>query len=194
MREAGILVLVAVASLGAIVACSSFSASNDVPDGGSADAGPAVKNLLGNSNFEKGCAGWSVNRADLTPITAPALVHTGNGSCLVCSTGAKNELFAQVTTPTPPGAEFFASVWLRKAPDAAAPPMLTTHIDVVTEPGAGLQAGPLTPTPAVDGEWKLANALVDVSTSDGGGLVLYVTGTDPGNCYLIDDAVLYRKP
>lgn len=193
MRGAGFLVLVAAASLGAVVACSSFSASNDVPDGGGADAGAGVENLLSNGDFELGCAGWGANRADLSPITAPSLVHGGKGACLVCATGTKSELFRALPTPAPSGAQFVASVWLREAPDAAAPPMLTTHLNITTEPGTGLQEGTSTLTPHVDGEWRMASALIDVSVSDGGGLVLYVTGTDPGNCYIIDDALLYRK-
>jgi hypothetical protein len=202
MKGARILVPAAAALLGAMIACSSFSATDDAPDAGAAadtgaaaDAGTDAVNLLSNGEFEHGCSGWGANNALLTANADPSLVHGGAGSCLVCTTagdgGTKNELFVSTLVAAPPKAQFYAGAWLRSTP-ARAPLPLTVHLDVTDRNGAGLEQGPFTPAGPLTDKWQKATALVDVTAGDGGGINIYFTGMESGKCYLIDDAWLYQ--
>ncbi len=196
-----VLVVVAAASLGAMVACSSFSSSTEATDAGGAadaaapgtDAGTDAENLLLNGDFESsGCAGWGGNNAVLTASADP--VHGGRSSCVVCTTGGagvKNELFTSVLVDAPQKARFYGGAWLRTTPSRA-PLLLGAHLDVTDSTGAGLQQGPETPAGPLLEEWHKAEALVEITATDGGGINLYFTGMESGKCFVIDDAWLYR--
>jgi hypothetical protein len=202
MGGARVVALVAAVALGAMAACSSFSSSSEPPDGGAGEASTTdasvppdaaidVGSILSNSDLELGCAGWIANRATLAPITDPSLAHSGKQSCLVCTTADKAEVSQAKPVAAPRDAQFYAGAWLRKAPDGG-PLSLTTHIDITTATGAGIQQGAFTSAPNLDESWQMTTALVDVTVSDGAGVNLYFTVAEQGRCFLVDDIWLYR--
>jgi hypothetical protein len=218
MRGVCILAWVAAGALVAMattVACSSFSSASEPTDAGFAEGGvaeggvpdgqvaedaapetgvpPGAKNLLLNADFEIGCAGWEAMGAVLSSNTNPAFAHSGKGSCLVCTSGAPGEVFVQTKADVPVGAVFYGGAFLRRAPDAGAPPPIAVNINVADPTGAGLQQGPPAPTSILDETYAPTTAVVMVSASDAGALYLYFTTAEPGRCYFIDDAWLYRK-
>ncbi len=217
MRGVRIAAIAAAVALGAMVACSSFSSTDDAPGGaeagseaggvdgtsppldGSSDtatpadaASDARVNLLSNGDFELACSAWNAENASLGPSSDPALVHGGMGSCVVCNNNNLIYLaFTTVAVDAPPGSQFYGGAWIRSAPDGSAPAALQTSLQVGASEGGTLQSD-VTAAPAIDATYAQATALINV-TADGGAQVgLSFRTSDIKTCFILDDAWLYR--
>lgn len=217
------LASIAMASLFAVGgACSSFSSGDatsslDAGEGGAADAtqeksdeasydatsAPDVtppgdgssdaENLFANGDFELGCTGWSGSNS---AFTDDSVARSPSKSCRVCASATVTFTIGQsVARPILPGERYVAEAYVHAASEAGTP---TGALQVVLNVYNGAVLAEMTKaTGAIpDSTWKKIGGLIDVSGDGGTHLDVSFESGDPadgGNCYLIDDARLYRQ-
>jgi hypothetical protein len=155
------------------------------------DAGPT--NLLKNGDFEDGCAFWQSNASS----TTTAVAHSGSGACLVCSTLSDVVLEQRlpVGSPDPKGKSFVAGLWLRAAPDAAPPTGWSGVYEDVSlrsyEVDGSTTAVAHAYAPSLTSSWHYVS--LGASVASGSGLILRLSApARPGDCLIVDDAVLHE--
>jgi hypothetical protein len=163
---------------------ASHAASNGTPD--ASDAAPSLPNLLNNSDFELGCAGWKTQN---TTAIESDVARSGVRSCLVCAT-AGDALFEQtVPLPLEAGAELVGEVWLRAAPKADA--SIAAELRLVGTATTD-QYGPTATVGAPTTQWVRTSALLPLNrTITAARFDLHIT-SPAGSCILVDDAALYQ--
>ncbi len=157
------------------------------------DAG-ASTNLLPSGSFELAlCSGWGGHQST---ISNDAVARSGASSCRVCANaGVSNfSLDDGIRTPIPavPGT-YKAEAWVRASDEKSAPkrafPFLrqavaTPFRAISNSPGAEVE---------ITNTWQRVEATLEV-TSGEGALNFYIAAnpTNGGECFLVDDARLFR--
>jgi hypothetical protein len=166
------------------------SAPDVTPQGdGSSDA----ENLFANGDFELGCIGWS---GSYSSFTDDSVAHSPSKSCRVCATATVTFTIGKsVPRPILPGETYIAEAYVHAA-SAAGTPTSALRVVLNVYNGAVL-AKTTTATGAIPGStWTKIGGLIDVGGDGGTQLDVSFESGDPGdggNCYLIDDARLYRQ-
>lgn len=160
------------------------SAPRSSLDAEPADAGDGLPahgpNLLSNSDFELGCAGWSGNTAALD---SSSVSHRGSGACKVCPTASTGLFLFGVTRNVKAGERYYAEVWVRTVAEDGGvrePELLGMRTNA--------EVGPASTGSVSRGTYSRLGAFFTPS-SDGTSLTFLLTMYE---CVIADDALLVQ--
>jgi hypothetical protein len=141
-------------------------------------------NLIENSTFDMGFAGWSGYASSLMQSD---MAHEGLGAVMVCADNPETyfTLFHMqaLVAAAKAGDKYTASVWVRAAPGSP-----TQHMKVtVEERGLGGVHGESAPLLVTDA-WQPMQIDHTVKVAGPLGFILKSMATGPGACFIADDA------
>jgi hypothetical protein len=156
-------------------------------DGASAECAPVAGNLLGNPDFEQGCAPWRLSASGTVDPSDQA--HCGSKACQICSLALNNNFFATLDLPVLEGEEYTFSAFVRNV-DAASTAVAIGMLDYGPD-GGGVVGGGYGAVTATYHATGPAQRVQDASSTLLHVWVGFFT-PDGGGCVLVDDAVLLR--
>jgi hypothetical protein len=149
-----------------------------------------VSNLEANGTFDDGCQGWGAINSRLSPFSPG---RNGN-ACEVCAVAAADYTMDDQPNPVMDariGQIYEAQAWVRRSPNGTALKPVAIRIREWQTPDQ--VEGDTTPGNFVDltNDWT-ATRVRHVVIANAPALDIYVGGTGGGECFLVDDLVLYR--